>query len=461
MSDLPFRGSDDWLEPPGPSARLPGTTQLPAGYTNLGGGVVWAGPNVPMTPEQAQKEAFALTGIPNIQGALGALGRKEYLPAFGQGMWGALQMAGLIAPAARVAEGLPLLEALEDVRGGPTAYHGTGAPAFDRFSNDFIGTGEGAQAYGWGHYVAGNPSVAEQYRIGLAGKRPVPADENGNPLSYADTVRKFYEPGTIVPGYGGQFNKVLAFHEGNPEQGGAGWSVDVQQVVPKKDAQFKNLGEAIQNPDMWEPSLSYGYKRNHSTYPDEKDLADVGQVKGWPMVKPGSLLEVKVLPEEHELLDWDKQLKDQPEGVQQALRNVADKYLLGSMYPEKRDAIWENYQNSTGQELYKTFAGQRPVAADVSDALKRSVRGDEATSHVLHEAGIPGIRYLDRGSRNNVQEQMLQEQLRAGLITQEEYNAKSQATRNYVIFDPSNLQITARNGQKLEPVDHDPFKGGQ
>lgn len=31
------------------------------------------------------------------------------------------------------------------------------------------------------------------------------------------------------------------------------------------------------------------------------------------------------------------------------------------------------------------------------------------------------------------------------------------ATYNYVIFDPKNLKITARNGVPLTPVEHDPF----
>lgn len=33
-------------------------------------------------------------------------------------------------------------------------------------------------------------------------------------------------------------------------------------------------------------------------------------------------------------------------------------------------------------------------------------------------------------------------------------------TLNYVIFDPSNLRIVGQNGQRLEPIDHDPFAEG-
>ena len=58
-----------------------------------------------------------------------------------------------------------------------SAYHGT-PHRFERFSLDAIGTGEGAQAHGWGLYFAGEKSVSEQYRkrlssIGSIGDRNI------------------------------------------------------------------------------------------------------------------------------------------------------------------------------------------------------------------------------------------------------------------------------------------------
>lgn len=48
-----------------------------------------------------------------------------------------------------------------------TAYHGS-PHKFDKFTLDHMGEGEGAQAYGWGLYFAGNKSVAEWYRRKLS-----------------------------------------------------------------------------------------------------------------------------------------------------------------------------------------------------------------------------------------------------------------------------------------------------
>lgn len=49
-----------------------------------------------------------------------------------------------------------------------SAYHGT-PHKVDKFSLDKIGTGEGAQAYGWGLYFAANKSIAEKYQKDLSG----------------------------------------------------------------------------------------------------------------------------------------------------------------------------------------------------------------------------------------------------------------------------------------------------
>lgn len=49
-----------------------------------------------------------------------------------------------------------------------TAYHGT-PHIFNKFNLQAIGTGEGAQAHGWGLYFAKNREVAEGYRNALAG----------------------------------------------------------------------------------------------------------------------------------------------------------------------------------------------------------------------------------------------------------------------------------------------------
>lgn len=56
-----------------------------------------------------------------------------------------------------------------------TAYHGSPYD-FNKFSNEAIGTGEGAQAHGLGHYAALNKDVAEEYASRLS-KNPLANEE--------------------------------------------------------------------------------------------------------------------------------------------------------------------------------------------------------------------------------------------------------------------------------------------
>src|ERR1700724_1341784 len=54
---------------------------------------------------------------------------------------------------------------------GIIAYHGRPYD-FTAFSSDKIGTGEGAQSYGYGHYVAENPAVSTEYQKRLSALAP-------------------------------------------------------------------------------------------------------------------------------------------------------------------------------------------------------------------------------------------------------------------------------------------------
>jgi hypothetical protein len=62
------------------------------------------------------------------------------------------------------------------------AYHGT-PYKFDKFTLDAIGTGEGAQVFGWGLYFAGERKVAEYYRQGIS----------KNKLEFGSEEQKLYD----------------------------------------------------------------------------------------------------------------------------------------------------------------------------------------------------------------------------------------------------------------------------
>ena len=72
-------------------------------------------------------------------------------------------------------------------------FHGS-PHAFDRFDNAAIGTGEGAQAYGYGHYLADSEGVARSYRDRVTQISAVPVTRRRTRARAGDV----YKPGRSV-----------------------------------------------------------------------------------------------------------------------------------------------------------------------------------------------------------------------------------------------------------------------
>ena len=115
--------------------------------------------------------------------------------------------------------------------------------------------------------------------------------------------------------------------------------------------------------------------------------------------QPGRMYEVNIKADPEHFLDWDKPLGNQPAPVVNKLqalpeynpRSTADKLMIDIM-------MRDNMPSGAG-----------PNHPQVTEALKAQ--------------GIPGIRYLDQGSRG------------AG-----------EGSRNYVVFDPSTIEILRKYG---------------
>ena len=117
----------------------------------------------------------------------------------------------------------------------------------------------------------------------------------------------------------------------------------------------------------------------------------------------GHMYEVNVAADPEKFLHWDKPLSEQHPDVQAALRTIEPYRLRDDM----SFAGFPSPRGPTGGEYLKDLAGMAP----------------EDAAAALHKAGIPGIRYLDQGSRG------------AG-----------EGTHNAVVFDPKLLEIIRRYG---------------
>ena len=276
----------------------------------------------------------------------------------------ALMMAPLSPRTALGAVGLAGGMADTGAMRAATVWHGS-PHMFDKFDASKIGTGEGAQAYGRGVYVAQEKAVADEY----AGKLSTPIIEFGG--------RQLENLGLT-----GQ-DKALAEW--------AKRSIDTMSYGGRP-AEVNRLNSF--------------FEREHPELAKKFGKIDYGD--------SGSLYKID-LPDEHiaKMLDWDKPLSQQaPEVASAVAKAFPGTYVNGQFVDPANSQL-------TGRALLDQLA---------AIANKRGAPGMRAAEPALKAAGIPGIRYLDGGSRT------------AG-----------QGSSNFVVF-PGNeniLKILSRNGQSV------------
>ena len=257
---------------------------------------------------------------------------------------------------------------------GIVAYHGS-PHSFDQFDTSKIGTGEGAQAYGHGLYFAEKEGTAQQYRDQLAGKN-VGFEWNGQPVP----------PGQ--PAY------------------------DLIDTLRNQDWRLGKIAEqaAKYGPrnavDTFEP-----HTRNASDGPEWQAAMDQFK-QGAGKSATGSMYQVNIGADPEHFLDYD-----QPVPVDHPVRDMlfdASGPHVNSVYADMRNAgkdarLAARNENLTGNGAYHQ--------------LSKLLGGQEQATTALRDAGIPGIRYLDQGSRS------------AG-----------QGSHNYVVFDANTIDILRKYG---------------
>lgn len=230
-----------------------------------------------------------------------------------------------------------------------TVWHGS-PHKFDKFDFSKIGTGEGAQAYGYGGYTAGNPNVAIQYQHMLS-KPEFSVNAQGLTMR-GDLPRMMDEAhGELISSHGVQQTQT---------------SDVVDRVRERLDRQMQDALKANDMP--W-----------FSKVADMK--MDLNRYLENPPPNTGYLYKID-LPDEHiaKMLDWDKPLSQQHPDVQAALQPMIDR--ASKSLPHIRDT-----PDMTGASIYQASQAHRGG-------------NPEEVSAAMQQAGIPGIRYLDGGSRN-------------------------------------------------------------
>jgi hypothetical protein len=206
--------------------------------------------------------------------------------------------------------------------------------------------------------------------------------------------------------------------------------------------------------ELWDASLgSYTKDRADFLHQAIKSVDDV-VAKGGAQKLTGKMYEVSIKADPDQFLDWDKPLSQQPPEVQKAL----EKHGFVSWDPDTEAPKGDsNSRNMTGAAIYNSLAAEKwPSGAP---RFSGNPMKAEATE-VLRQAGIPGIKYLDQGSRNSSMLAVQQGKNLGGgprftvngpqgdmhfdtMKEAQDYIAKhqSKATSNYVVFDDKLIDI--------------------
>jgi hypothetical protein len=272
---------------------------------------------------------------------------------------GRAAMAGV-----RATKGLPV--------GAGIVYHGS-PYRFNRFDPTKIGSGEGAQAYGYGHYVAESPQVAKGYQSATSKDKFI-------------TSSGFFDPSQLE-----HLNVRAAARRGDIDS-----AIEMARKYGVPDADYpETAAKAARDLARLEPIKASGGIRQNTGNLYTIDLPD---------------------PAIARMLDWDRSLSEQAPDVQKIIGDEL-KRIGGSAH--------------TGERAYKELMFQARMAGkeNPSQAMRGNLEAIEASNR-LRELGIPGIRYLDQGSRGT-----------------------GVGTSNFVVFpgEEELLRILSVNGGLLSP----------
>ena len=320
---------------------------------------------------------------------------------------------------------------------GIIAFHGSGAD-FDEFRLEMIGTGEGAQAYGYGLYFTDSEDIAKFYRDSLARGRSSIVYE-GSAVKNARETDGLTDREMILDNIATE----MAFFDQKPEN-----------VIKKK---IKNLKQKIDDPVDISASAGDAEAQELADFIRQSAQRELEIYENLDPSKftRGKMYKVGLAPKPDELLDYDLPLSQQPKKYKAALDEIA---------------------KIQGIPVVDQF-GQSASFGSFQDALNQKV-GPVNAMKEFTDAGIPGIKFFSGNTRNTAGGKLIDVaettdgfrakvavDNRAGglggsgrvVTTSQPYETKQQALdwadeaiknkeSNYVIFDDKAVKILEKYG---------------
>ena len=326
------------------------------------------------------------------------------------------------------------------------ALHGTGNIIWNnRFDLRFVGSSEGTAAFGFGAYFAENIDVPQSYR------------RNGLPNYGLGIMTISFRDGREL-----LLHDVKNTWEARDKSNPSIYShilTEMSKFAPGKgftrdnDKDFKKAKQRLK--DMFQAEIQrLKGQRNPEKRAYYRDLLrQLRQIKDVTFSNPmeGNIYQFDI-PENDELLDWDALIDEQPEIVRKNIRRLlnslerkgfsSDEILSN---PDGGDVFDDDYDTSriTGQTLYwgivRAFRHMDRLGDDMYGLKRKGItRTDARASWLLNKFGIPGHRFLDRGSRDS-----------------------GYGTHNFVIWNTDKISMTGIDPSSDELARKTFYNGGQ
>ncbi len=351
---------------------------------------------LPPLPEQLPRGVSSLPGYgqtsPVAQGLLGFTGRnptysvmspeaQQMSDAYrlGEQASVASQFYGSVLPFA-AASTMASAQRAGSLLSPLTVFHGS-PHKFKKFDASKIGTGEGAQAYGHGLYFAENPAVAKSYQSvgGYLSNDPV--------RMAADTVSS----------HGSEKKALSHLQSILPPVGETTFTGHTRDQIEKaisaiKSGQHKEVSGSLYTVDIPDEKIAQMLDWDKPLSQQPKAVQEFAKSKDPNLASK----EPHFLAPSGEIFHWTELLENIDQLKDKKMREMSPKIFGGGEWVDYGDYL---LSKTTGGDFYRSLSAPSEWSKQASIGAGRTGFDDVETSALLREAGIPGIRYLDQGSR--------------------------------------------------------------
>ena len=302
-------------------------------------------------------------------------------------------------------------------------YHGSQA-SFDHFDHSFMGSGEGAQAYGWGTYVSEVEGIAKAYAKQNAARHGMPreykiAQLHLNHAKYEyDKVQRAYDNSKAYidslkedlqnyrESLARRKEKVAYFAQNNMPEAVDKLLKQIKRTEDTIKVTENDINMRTNDLEGWKPKLEEVKKK----YEEEQKKFDA-------IPKPQierNLYSVDIPDDTGEnYIGWDEKMTPRMRDIRKEILEDNGYKLVDS------DGTRDYFEDRDGKE-YDLFKEKYKTGGTFYEELAQLLHSQKLASLALKEYGFDGVKVIaDRNAGGNKEGKM-----------------------NYVIFDENNAQIT-------------------